>query len=291
MLRFAFVGSHYSQKLAYFAIMYPTLFLLFLLSSVTMSFFFTARAQGRNQADLVDKLFRSGVVKSPEVRAVLSKVDRKNYASGNDGGWNDASYVDMPLPLGCCEQTISAPHMHAHALEQLLPSLKKSQAEQVAILDVGCGSGYLTAALGRLVDDKSTAKNGASSILGKPGKVYGIDVYPELVDMTRRNIQKEDSDLLKNGVVEVDVGDGWKGLPGKSPFDAIHVGAAADTFPENLMMQLRVGGVLVVPVGVYDQAIYKVERLAESSKFREKDFRKKMLFGVRYVPLVHTTAD
>lgn len=254
-----------------------TLFFLLLVPN-TMSFYYM-RAQGRNQADLVYKLAQAGVVKSAEIREVLGKVDRKNFAGSY---MEEDSYVDMPLPIGC-EQTISAPHMHAHALEQMLPALKKSKADRVTILDVGCGSGYLTAALGRLVDDKN-----GEPVLGKPGKVFGIDVYPELVDGTRRNIEKEDADLLTNGIVEVSVGDGWKGLPDKSPFDAIHVGAAADKFPEQLLMQLRVGGVLIVPVGVYDQAIYKVQRLAESSKFREKDFRKQRLFGVRYVPLVHT---
>lgn len=209
----------------------------------------------------------------------IAQVDRKNYAS--DYEWGD-SYVDAPLPIGC-DQTISAPHMHATALEQIVPYLKNSNASKLAILDVGCGSGYLTAALGRLVDDSH-----GDPIVGKAGKVYGIDVYPELVDMTRENINKEDGDLLKNGVVEVDYGDGWKGLPDKSPFDAIHVGAAADKFPTELLMQLRVGGALVVPVGVYDQSIYKVERLKESPEYHDKDFRKKRLFGVRYVPLVHT---
>jgi len=167
----------------------------------------------------------------------------------------------------------------------MVPYLKKSQASKVNILDVGCGSGYLTAALGRLVDDSEH-----EPILGKPGKVYGIDVYPELVELTRKNIQKEDGDLLANKVGEVLEGDGWKGLPDKGPFDAIHVGAAADAFPKNLMMQLRVGGVLLVPVGPDGgaQVFYKVERLAESSQFSEKDFRKDYLLGVRYVPLVHS---
>jgi len=168
----------------------------------------------------------------------------------------------------------------------MFPYLKKSKASRVNILDVGCGSGYLTAALGRLVDDSGSEP----PILGKPGKVYGIDVYPDLVDLTRENIQKKDGDLLTNNIVEVSVGDGWKGLPDKGPFDAIHVGAAADEFPKKLMMQLRVGGVMLVPVGPEggSQGFYKVERLKESSQFNEKDFRKQYLLGVIYVPLVHS---
>lgn len=252
--------------------------LAFALALFFPNFMMFMRSQYNTQRALVDHLVRSGVVISPEVRKVLDKVNRKNYA----GDWDEASaYTDTPLPIGC-GQTISAPHMHGHALEDMLPYLKKSQASSVNILDVGCGSGYLTAALGRLVDDSK-----GEPILGKPGKVYGIDVYPELVNMTRENIQKEDGDLLTNKIVEVSIGDGWKGLPDKGPFDAIHVGAAAYEFPTDLMMQLRVGGVLVIPVGRYDQALYKVERLAESSKYSDRDFRKKRLLGVRYVPLVH----
>mmetsp|Transcript_2804 Transcript_2804/g.4344 ORF Transcript_2804/g.4344 Transcript_2804/m.4344 type:complete len:266 (+) Transcript_2804:143-940(+) len=240
------------------------------------------RAQGRHQRDLIDNLVRSQVITSPEVRTVLSKVDRKNYIS--DHQRQGVEYLDTPLAIEC-GQTISAPHMHAHAMQEMLPYLQKSKAPSVNILDVGCGSGYLTAALGRLVEDTTTD----TSILGKPGKVYGIDVFPELVEMTKDNIAKEDQDLIDHNVVEVMVGDGWKGLPSKSPFDAIHVGAAADGFPQNLMMQLRVGGVLVVPVGPDggSQVLYKVERLAASETFSEADFSKQMLLGVRYVPLIH----
>ena len=177
--------------------------------------------------------------------------------------------------------------MHAHALEEMYPYLEKSQSDKLNILDVGCGSGYLTAALGRWVDTNKTKTQ--KSILGKPGNAYGIDIIPELVDMTRKNIQKEDKDLLNNGVVEIAVKNGWKGWPEKAPFDAIHVGAAGDTFPEPLMMQLKVGGVLLIPVGPHGghQVFYKVERLAESPRYCDKDFRKQRLFDVRYVPLVH----
>ena len=262
ILLFAF--NHTMMQLA-FALFFP----------INTMFFRTA---GGSQLGLVDHLVRSGVVKSPEVKKVLIATDRKNFATGWD---SSSAYTDAPLPIKC-DQTISAPHMHGYALEDMLPYLKKSQTETVNILDVGCGSGYLTAALGRLVD----GSNG-QSILGKPGKVYGIDVYPELVEMTKKNIQKEDGDLLDKKVVEVMLGDGWKGLPDKGPFDAIHVGAAASEFPKNLMMQLKVGGGLVVPVGQYSQALYKIERLAESSEFRDEDFLKTKLLAVRYVPLVH----
>ena len=88
--------------------------------------------------------------------------------------------------------------MHAHALEEMYPYLEKSQSNTLSILDVGSGSGYLTAALGRWVDDSKH-----KPILGKPGTVYGIDVFPELVEMTRKNMQKQDGDLLENGVVEI----------------------------------------------------------------------------------------
>lgn len=239
------------------------------------------RAQGRSQKDLVDKLWRQSVITTPKVRTVLNKVDRKNYVGGDP--WDgDSAYLDSPLSIGC-GQTISAPHMHAHALEEIYPYLENSPSPSVKILDVGCGSGYLTASLGRWLDDQN-----GKPILGKSGKVYGIDVYPELVDMTRENMKKGDKDLLDNKVVEIAVGDGWKGLPDEAPFDAIHVGAAADAFPTELMMQLRVGGVLVIPVGTGFQSLFKVERLAESPKFREQDFRKLRLLDVRYVPLVHT---
>lgn len=137
-----------------------------------------------------------------------------------------------------------------------------------------------------MVDDANGEKK---SILGKKGKVYGIDVHPELVKLARENIMKEDSDLLRNNVVELSVGDGWKGLPEKGPFDVIHVGAAADTFPKNLMMQLQLKGALIVPVGPDggDQALYKVERVTESDIYNAKDFKKQRQLGVRYVPLIH----
>jgi protein-L-isoaspartate(D-aspartate) O-methyltransferase len=122
------------------------------------------------------------------------------------------------------------------------------------------------------------------------GKVYGIEVIPELVDLSRKNIMKEDSDLFDSGTVVVARGDGWSGRPEDGPYDAIHVGAAAESFPTNLMMQLHPeGGCMVIPVGPDGgvQNLYKVERLRDGSTFKEQDFKIRALLGVRYVPLVH----
>jgi protein-L-isoaspartate(D-aspartate) O-methyltransferase len=84
------------------------------------------------------------------------------------------------------------------------------------------------------------------------------------------------------------VGDGWQGWPEEAPFDAIHVGAAAHDFPTALMQQLKVGGVLIIPVGPQGgiQHLYKVERMKESVPWTRQDYIFSKLLGVRYVPLV-----
>ena len=213
---------------------------------------------GRNHKEMIDRLASAGIVQSPLVKEALLRVDRANYVSNREN-----AYMDAPQLIGH-GQTISAPHMHAHVLEELVPSLIHLSNEIAStnkddtglkILDVGCGSGYLTAAFGRLLDGGLNV-NIPYSVFGRAssssmhGKVYGIDVYPQLVELARENMKKADQDLLTSGTVTLEVGDGWRGLPEYSPFHAIHVGAAAEKLPKNLMMQLYPhGGIMVVPIG------------------------------------------
>jgi len=98
---------------------------------------------GTSQRDLVRALRRRGVVSSPAVAAALSAIDRQYYVPRV---FVEAAYVDKPLPIGF-NATISAPHMHAMAIELLRPSLGPGSS----VLDVGSGSGYLCSALAALL--------------------------------------------------------------------------------------------------------------------------------------------
>eukprot|EP00750_Incisomonas_marina_P024936 INCI5233.2.p1 GENE.INCI5233.2~~INCI5233.2.p1 ORF type:complete len:313 (+),score=35.97 INCI5233.2:15-953(+) len=176
---------------------------------------------------LVSNLQDGGLISDPRVRRAMQAVDRGDYAPNHP-------YDDRPIYLGY-NATISAPHMHAHALELLADSAGKSGAR---VLDVGCGSGYLVAALAHL-DGTNTSQ------------VHGIDVIPELVEMSKRNTAKTEagSTLMETERIVFVLADGWAGLPDKAPFDAIHVGAAAREVPEQLVAQLAPGGRMIIPVG------------------------------------------
>ena len=198
----------------------------------------------KNQAELVSHLIHSGVLQSISLAtSVMLKVDRAAYSPFGE------PYADAPQTLGY-GQTISAPHMHAEALSLLenTPS-----GPTISVLDVGCGSGYLTTAFARLAEARNIPKI----------RVTGIESIAALVEMSISNIKSADPDLLSKGLVEIHLADGWKGFAANAPYDFIHVGAAADAFPDELGKQLKPGGRLVVPMGIgYDQALYVCDKTA-----------------------------
>jgi protein-L-isoaspartate(D-aspartate) O-methyltransferase len=219
------------------------------------------RCSGNTNAELIANLQHGGIIKSADVANAMIAVDRRNYAPVE-------YYQDSPQRIGY-NATISAPHMHAAALEYLLPSCSVPNAK---ILDVGCGSGYLCALFAKL---------------NPTSKVIGIDYIKELVALSKTNMEKADTALLTSGQVTLSVGDGWKGAPIEAPFDCIHVGAAAADFPQDLLSQLKVDGLMVIPVGPDggEQHLYLVKRLTNTGSFN-KQFDVQNVMGVRYVPLV-----
>lgn len=193
----------------------------------------------------------------------LSQVDRAHYSPA-------AAYEDSPQSIGF-QATISAPHMHASAAESMLPFLQPA----ARVLDIGSGSGYLTAVLANLV--------------GEQGKVVGLDHIPALVELAKKNMEKSEQGRawLANGRAQFVCGDGrlgyvdpeYQAQEGQEQWDAIHVGAAAKEAHEVLIQQLRRPGRLFIPVGEGMQYIWVIDKDVDGKVTRKKDM------GVRYVPL------
>lgn len=139
----------------------------------------------------------ASLIKSPLVWQAMTQVDRRCYVPARAAG---EAYVDAPQSIGY-GATISAPHMHAHAVEALLPYLDTGNK----VLDIGSGSGYTMAIFWHMVKTKQPDD-------AVPGQVVGIDHVGPLVEMARENLRKDGlGEALDKGWMEVIEGDGRQG--------------------------------------------------------------------------------
>ncbi len=197
---------------------------------------------------VAEQLKRRGISDRRVLKAFLT-VPREIFAPRD---FRDQAYADTAIPIGE-GQTISQPYTVAF-MGQLL-GLKGWEK----VLEVGAGSGYAAAILGRLCR-----------------QVYALEIRPDLAIQARRN-------LRKLGIANVDmvVGDGSLGLPNEAPFDAISVAAAADQIPKPLVEQLKIGGRLAMPRGgLLEQQMVKIIKTAAG-------IRTETHGGFCFVPLIH----
>lgn len=208
--------------------------------------------------NLVRKLISRGNLRSPNVIGAMRIVPREKFLPRN---MREKAYIDTPLPLGF-GQTISAPHMVAIMAEAL--ELEVGQK----VLEVGTGSGYHAAVTAEIVCPEDIENR---------GHVYTLEMIPELISFAENNLKK----AKYSSRVTVILKDGSMGYLDKAPYDRILVTASAPKIPKALTEQLKVGGILVIPVG----DLYFFQRLLKVRKNSEESTSTENLGGVAFVPL------
>lgn len=192
---------------------------------------------------------RSSGVTNKRVLTAMEIIDRRSYVSDT---FADNAYEDTPLPIGC-GQTISQPSIVAIMTEAL------DVQPRDKVLEIGTGSGYQAAILSRLAR-----------------RIYTIDRHSILVQAARNVFKEQD---IPN--ITTFTADGSRGLPDQAPFDRIIVTAASEDPPSTLLDQLRLGGIMVLPVGQSDsmQRLVKIKKTENGLEYHE-------LRSVRFVPLL-----
>lgn len=192
---------------------------------------------------------RSKGVTDGRVLTAMEKTDRAMFVKGH---FADRAYEDMPLPIAC-GQTISQPSV----VGLMTQALQVNPRDKV--LEVGTGSGYQAVILSHLAR-----------------RVYTVDRHKTLMRDAREIFKALDI----NNLTAI-TADGSHGLPEQAPFDRILVTAAAEDPPGPLLAQLKVGGIMVLPVGQSDsvQTLIRVSRMQTGFEYEE-------LRPVRFVPLL-----
>ena len=203
--------------------------------------------QARNR--MVEAQIARRGVRDPRILSAMRMVPRELFIAPQ---FKDLAYEDGPLPIAE-GQSISQPYIVAAMLEAA------ELTDDDKVLEVGAGSGYVTALLGRVAD-----------------QVFAVERHAALTEAARERLR-----ALGYDNVELRTADGSGGWPEAGPFDAIIVSAGGPQIPQALKEQLAIGGRLVMPIGMADeQQLVRVVRLGLN------DFKLRNLGAVRFVKLV-----
>lgn len=177
---------------------------------------------------LIEELQQHGI--KDEILDVIKLVKRERFIPKE---YKKQAYENIPLPIGY-KATISQPYTVGFMLQEL--ELKPG----CEVLEIGTGSGYNAALISKLIGEK--------------GKLYTLEIIPELVESARKNLKN-----YKN--VKVFQRDGSEGLKEKAPFDRIIQTAASGSLQRILIKQLKINGIYLAPVGSSDnQKLIKVRK-------------------------------
>ncbi|MGB9135247.1 MAG: protein-L-isoaspartate(D-aspartate) O-methyltransferase [Candidatus Bathyarchaeia archaeon] len=209
---------------------------------------------------LIDNLVKERVLRSSNIIRAMKRVPRGLFLPERS---IEYASVDAPLPLGK-GQTVSAPHMVAIMNEALELDVGHR------VLEIGAGCGWHAATIAEVVAPKEASRS-------ERGHVFTVEIVDELAQLARENI-------MHHGYgdrITVVHGDGSLGYPNQSPYDRVLVTAAAPDIPPPLLEQLKVGGVLAIPVGnvLLFQSLIRVRKNVDGGLAREN------LGGVAFVPL------
>ncbi|MFZ0131173.1 MAG: protein-L-isoaspartate(D-aspartate) O-methyltransferase [Desulfobacterales bacterium] len=200
------------------------------------------------RADMVREQIEIRGIRDPRVLAAMRGVRRDLFVPPE---LRSKAYADRPLPIGE-GQTISQPYIVALMTEAL------SLNAGARVLEIGTGSGYQAAVLAAVA-----------------GEVFTIEIKPALYAQADRTLR-----TLQLDTVETRLADGYYGWAEQAPFDAILITAAVDHIPPPLLLQLKDGGRLVLPLG----SPFSYQNLVLVTKHGE-DFTVKQITGVLFVPL------
>jgi protein-L-isoaspartate(D-aspartate) O-methyltransferase len=199
------------------------------------------------RAEMVRTQLASRDITHPRVLDAMRKVERHRFVPAEARA--DA-YGDYPIPIGH-GQTISQPYIVAFMTQAL------ELSPEHRVLEIGTGSGYQAAILAELVQD-----------------VYTIEIVSELAERSRETLEQ-----LGYKNVHVRAGNGYLGWPEHAPFDRIIVTAAPESVPPALVEQLRVGGLMAIPVGTAIQELQILRRTSSGTETLQT-------LPVRFVPMV-----
>ena len=198
------------------------------------------------RARMVNDQLANRDIRDRRVLDAMRTVPRHEFVPADLRG---SAYVDSPLPIGF-DQTISQPYIVAFMTE----ALQLSPTDRV--LEIGTGSGYQAAILGVLAKE-----------------VYTIEIVEPLAERARRTLA-----ALGHSNVHVRAGNGYLGWPEQAPFDRVMVTAAPDEVPQTLIDQLKIGGLMAIPVGTDVQELRILRRTPNGTETLRT-------LPVRFVPM------